>query len=153
LRLGHKTPNRDEATALGAAAIPLDAHGCHAIAAKRCAPGLCVTLKIPAVLKNPRVSASLVRLRFHGAAACRNHWSFRQWLSQQQRRSGSKPDIRLAPVIFLQEPFLADVTGCPNATQPEPFTVSVFFLRPPKVNWQVICGIWLDWRKGDAAGR
>ena len=36
----------------------------------------------------------------------------------------------------------ADETGCPNATQPEPFTVSTLFLRPPKGNWQVICGIW-----------
>jgi hypothetical protein len=25
---------------------------------------------------------------------------------QQLRRSGSKPDVRLAPVIFLQEPIL-----------------------------------------------
>ncbi len=26
--------------------------------------------------------------------------------------------------------------GCPNATQPEPFTVSTFFIRPPAGNWQ-----------------
>jgi hypothetical protein len=32
--------------------------------------------------------------------------------------------VRLAPVIFLGEPILADLTGGPNATQPEPFTVS-----------------------------
>ena len=50
--------------------------------------------------------------------------------------------VRLAPVIFFGEPNLVDVTGCPNATQPEPFTVSTLFLRPPKGNWQVICGIW-----------
>jgi hypothetical protein len=46
---------------------------------------------------------------------------FGQWPSQQQRRSGSEPAARLAPVIFLQEPILADVTGCPNATQPGTF--------------------------------
>ncbi len=50
--------------------------------------------------------------------------------------------VRLAPVIFLGEPSPADVTGCPNATQPEPFTVSILFLRPPALNWQVACGIW-----------
>jgi hypothetical protein len=30
--------------------------------------------------------------------------------------------------------------GCPNATQPEPVTVSVLFIRPGMGNWQVICG-------------
>ncbi len=50
--------------------------------------------------------------------------------------------VRLAPVIFIGEPNPADVTGCPNATQPEPFTVSVLFLRPRTGNWQVACEIW-----------
>jgi hypothetical protein len=43
---------------------------------------------------------------------------------------------------------MADVTGCPNATQPEPFTVSTPFLRPAQGNWQVICGFWPDWPAG-----
>ena len=52
--------------------------------------------------------------------------------------------VRLAPVIFFGEPNLVDVTGCPNATQPEPFTVSILFLRPPAPNWQVACGLWRE---------
>ena len=53
--------------------------------------------------------------------------------------------IRLAPVIFLGEPIPADniaFAGCPNATQPEPVTVSMLFIRPPAGNWQVGCAIW-----------
>ena len=34
--------------------------------------------------------------------------------------------------------------GCPNATQPEPVTVSRFFIRPRIGNWQVACGLWPD---------
>ena len=34
--------------------------------------------------------------------------------------------------------------GCPNATQPEPVTVSTFFIRPCIGNWQVACGLWHD---------
>jgi hypothetical protein len=49
--------------------------------------------------------------------------------------------VRLAPVIFFGEPNLVDATGCPNATQPEPCTVSAFFLRPGRGNWQVGCGL------------
>jgi hypothetical protein len=37
--------------------------------------------------------------------------------------------------------------GCPNATQPEPVTVSTFFIRPRIGNWQVACGLWLDFSK------
>ena len=51
----------------------------------------------------------------------------------------SESTIRLAPVIFLGEPILADATGCPDATQPEPFTVSILFIRPGTGNWQVAC--------------
>jgi hypothetical protein len=53
--------------------------------------------------------------------------------------------IRLAPVIFLGEPIPADriaFAGCPNATQPEPVTVSMLFIRPAAGNWQVRYGIW-----------
>jgi len=44
---------------------------------------------------------------------------------------------------------MADLTpsrpaGCPNATQPEPCTVSILFLKPPAVNWQVFCESWRE---------
>jgi hypothetical protein len=44
--------------------------------------------------------------------------------------------VRLAPVIIFKETSAADVPGAPNATQPEPFTVGVFFIRPAMGNWQ-----------------
>jgi hypothetical protein len=34
--------------------------------------------------------------------------------------------------------------GCPNAMQPEPLTISPFFIRPRTRNWQAACGIWLN---------
>jgi hypothetical protein len=37
--------------------------------------------------------------------------------------------------------------GCPNATQPESVTVSMFFIRPCIGNWQVACELWLDFSK------
>jgi hypothetical protein len=37
--------------------------------------------------------------------------------------------------------------GCPNATQPEPVTVSMIFIRPRMGNWQVAFGPWLDFSK------
>jgi len=43
--------------------------------------------------------------------------------------------------------------GCPNATQPEPVTVSTFFIRPRMGNWQVACALWLDFSKFQAPRR
>ena len=60
--------------------------------------------------------------------------------------------VRLAPVIFFGEPNLVDVTGCPNATQPESVTVSMFFIRPRMGNWQVACGLCLNLSKFRPAG-
>jgi len=37
--------------------------------------------------------------------------------------------------------------GCPNATQPEPVTVSMIFIRPRMGNWQVACALWLNFSK------
>jgi hypothetical protein len=44
--------------------------------------------------------------------------------------------VRLAPVIILGETIPADVPDALNATQPEPLTVSVLFIRPRMGNWQ-----------------
>jgi hypothetical protein len=44
--------------------------------------------------------------------------------------------VRLAPVIIFRETIAADVPDAPNATQPEPFTVGMFFIRPAMGNWQ-----------------
>jgi hypothetical protein len=44
--------------------------------------------------------------------------------------------VRLAPVIILRETIAADVPDALNATQPEPFTVGVLFIRPAIGNWQ-----------------
>jgi hypothetical protein len=38
--------------------------------------------------------------------------------------------VRLAPVIFLGEPIPRTLPDALNATQPEPLTVSMFFIRP-----------------------
>ena len=60
-------------------------------------------------------------------------------------RGGFESRIRLAPVIILQrETIHGGRAGCPNATQPEPFTVSPTFIRPQTGNWQAACGIWLN---------
>ena len=63
--------------------------------------------------------------------------------------------IRLAPVIFLGEPIPADSPSArlPEAltrTQPEPFTVSITFIKRLAGNWQVACRIW---RRGSHSGR
>jgi hypothetical protein len=56
------------------------------------------------------------RARSSGCPALRGH----------RRRFRVPPSgVRPAPAIFLGEPNLADMPGCPNATQPEPVTVSV----------------------------
>jgi hypothetical protein len=49
--------------------------------------------------------------------------------------------VRLAPVIILRETNLGglryqNLPDALNATQPEPFTVSTSFIRPPTVNLQ-----------------
>ena len=41
---------------------------------------------------------------------------------------------------------LGERAGCPNATQPEPVTVSASFIRPRRGNWQAVCGAWRIWR-------
>ena len=63
------------------------------------------------------------------------------------RRRGLKSGVRLAPVIILRETITADVPDCPNATQPEPVTVSMIFIRPRMGNWQVAFGHWFDFSK------
>jgi hypothetical protein len=79
--------------------------------------------------------------------ALRRHQHPVRWSHNMAQNEQSVPErfesaVRLAPVIFFGEPNLVDVTGCPNATQPEPFTVSVLSLRPQAPNWQVACGLW-----------
>jgi hypothetical protein len=66
-------------------------------------------------------------------------------LQQHMALERLESQIRLAPVIFLvsRGANLGGVPDCPNATQPEPFAVSTFFIRPHRVNWQVTCRIWV----------
>jgi hypothetical protein len=59
-------------------------------------------------------------------------WGFESGVRPGSRHSGSRCGGR---------------AGCPNATQPEPVTVSMFFIRPHIGNWQVACWLWLDFSK------
>jgi hypothetical protein len=100
-------------------------------------------------------------LRADGSARCRFR-AFRHWRAsreapavlflegigvacsfRQGRRAfapdGFGSDIRLVPVVVSGNPN-GGRAGCPNATQPEPVTVSVPFLRPRVGNWQAGCG-------------
>jgi hypothetical protein len=43
--------------------------------------------------------------------------------------------------LRLREPTLAHAPEAVTRTQPEPFTVSMLFIRPQAANWQVACGI------------
>jgi len=126
------TPNRYEATALGAAAISLN---CSRYGATWCQQlgWHAIAREVPAVLILEGVGVALRRRH-----PVRRGRDLIERLAPERCESG----VRLAPVIFLREQILADVTGCPNATQPEPFTVSILFLRPGRGNWQVACGIW-----------
>jgi hypothetical protein len=83
----------------------------------------------PVVLFPLRASASLACPEFLGAGSCRTCGAGK----------GVESGIRPAPVIILGETIAADVPGRPNATQPEPFTVSVLFIRPRPGNWQAGC--------------
>jgi len=97
------------------------------------AAGTRVAHEVPAVLISEGVGVALRRRR----RPVRWRDDSKELLAPERFESG----VRLAPVIFLGEPNPADATGCPNATQPEPFTVSVLFLRPRAGNWQVACAI------------
>jgi hypothetical protein len=82
-------------------------------------------------------SAALRRHRHH---VCREHDSNKIWC-----RSGSKATSASLPSSFSGSQSRRTITafaGCPNATQPEPVTVSTLFIRPLAGNWQVGCGIW-----------
>jgi hypothetical protein len=116
-----------------------------ALGSRHSAPGKCVTFKIPAVLKNRGyrrrlfVPLSWRRRLMQPMVVCANG------CSNSSAGAVPNPPPALLPSASSRSQLLADVTGCPNATQPEPFTVSDFFLRPRKGNWQAICGIWPDW--------
>jgi hypothetical protein len=90
-------------------------------------------------------------LRRHRRHLCPEHDSNKIWC-----RSGSKATSASLPSSFSGSQFRRTITafaGCPNATQPEPVTVSTLFIRPPAGNWQVGRGIWRwgsDFRPGSS---
>lgn len=47
-----------------------------------------------------------------------------------------------APGSFLREPIVANAPEAVTRTQPESFIVSMPFLRPVPLNWQVACGFY-----------
>jgi hypothetical protein len=58
---------------------------------------------------------------------------------RKQRLPGSR--------IVLREPIMAHAPEAVTRTQPEPFIVSLLFLRPVPPNWQVACGIYPQVRR------
>lgn len=65
---------------------------------------------------------------------------------QRVPKAGFESGVRLAPVPVVGNQF-GGRAGCPNAIQPEPFTVSTSFIRPSMGNWQAACAL-----RGDKPG-
>jgi hypothetical protein len=114
--------HRNFSIAYGIGATPSQVH---------LAPGTCLTREAPVVLflEGIGVACSSRRhRRFFGAGGV-----FESGVRRGSRRFLGEPVRR----TLLQQAF----AGCPNATQPEPVTVSMLFLRPRVGNWQAAYGV------------
>src|SRR5208282_3216758 len=108
--------HRNFSIAYGIGATPSQVH---------LAPGTCLTPEAP-VVPFSRVSASLARPAVIGAFLAPEGFS--------------KAASAVVPVVFSGSQY-GGRAGCPNATQPEPVTVSMLFLRPRVGNWQAAYGV------------
>ena len=86
-----------------------------------CAPGLGVTLKIPAVLKIRGYRRRLFGSAFAAPPPAATNGRLASGCCNSSAGAVPNPPSALLRSSSSRSQFLADVTGCPNATQPEPF--------------------------------
>jgi hypothetical protein len=126
-----------EAAALGAAAGSLIPNGVrYGVPA---APWLLTrTTRVPVVLSLKGIGATCM---FPQSTA---HQRGRRVRKPHPPRSRHHPIVIVSSETSSGRQVRGGRAGCPNATQPEPLTVSVLFIRPRTRNWQAACGIWLN---------